>query len=103
MGPSASRIVAVLALITCVVCPVMERFDNWDHTDQTGNDSEYAFVILALCVGAAYSIVRFTVNSEAIADAMSLVGPARKRSSVLAAFTLPVLAATGPPFLPLRI
>jgi len=104
MGASASRIVAVLALITWFVCPVLETFDNWDHTDQTGNDTEYAFVILALCVGVAYSIVRFTVNSEALASgARSVVGPVRKLFSLLVALSLPVLTATGPPLLPLRI
>ena len=104
MGAGASRIVAMLALITCLLCPVMETFDNWDHTDQTGNDTEYALVILALCVGVAYSIVRFTINSETLAfGARSVVCPARKLFSVLVGFTRPILAATGPPVSTLRI
>jgi hypothetical protein len=34
-------------------------FDNWDHTVQTGNDTEYSVVLLALCVGVLYSFARF--------------------------------------------
>jgi hypothetical protein len=34
-------------------------FDQWDHTLQTGNDTEYTFVILALCVGVAFSLKWF--------------------------------------------
>jgi hypothetical protein len=37
--------------------------DNWDHTTQTGNDTEYALVVLALCVGMAYSFARFIFKS----------------------------------------
>ncbi len=43
-------------LLTCFVCPLVDMFDNWDHAMQTGNDTEYAFVVLALCVGVAYSL-----------------------------------------------
>src|SRR6266478_2801262 len=58
----ASRITVTLVLLTCLVCPLLETFDTWDHTVQTGNDTEYALVVLALCVGAAYSLVRFTLK-----------------------------------------
>jgi hypothetical protein len=34
-------------------------FDKWDHTLQTGNDTEYTFVIIALCVGVACSLKWF--------------------------------------------
>ena len=47
-----------LALAICFVCPLVEMFDQWDHTMQTGNDTEYALVVLALCVGAAYTFAR---------------------------------------------
>jgi hypothetical protein len=53
-----SRIVVASILIICVICPLLEVFDRWDHTLQTGNDGEYAMVVLALCVGAMYSIAR---------------------------------------------
>ena len=48
--------IAGLVLAICLVCQVAEMFDQWDHTLQTGNDTEYSFVVLALCVGVAYSL-----------------------------------------------
>jgi hypothetical protein len=51
---------ATLVLLTCIICPLAETFDHWDHTLQTGNDTEYALVVLALSVGVSYSLVRFT-------------------------------------------
>src|ERR1700730_1831325 len=57
-----SRTVATLVLAICLVCPVVEMFDHWDHAIQTGNDSEYSLVFLALCVGVAYSFARFIVT-----------------------------------------
>lgn len=52
------RVTAIIALIICIVCPVVEMFDHWDHTLQTGNDTEYTLVVLALCVGLAFSLAR---------------------------------------------
>ena len=63
MRTRASRIIATVILVTCLVCPLVELFDNWDHTVQTGNDTEYALVVLALCVGVAYSFARFIFKS----------------------------------------
>lgn len=42
----------ILILVICFACPVLEMFDHWDHTAKTGQDSESAFVILAVCAGA---------------------------------------------------
>ncbi len=52
----------MLVLAICLVCPLVEVFDHWDHTMQTGNDTEYGLVVLALCVGVAYSFSRFIAN-----------------------------------------
>jgi hypothetical protein len=54
MQSKFSRGVVTLVLAICIVCPVIEIFDHWDHTLQTGSDTEYAFVILGLCVGVVY-------------------------------------------------
>jgi hypothetical protein len=54
-----SFFVALCALAICLSCQVTEIFDQWDHTVQTGSDTEYTFVVLALCVGAAYSLKWF--------------------------------------------
>jgi hypothetical protein len=59
MRSRLSQITATLALLICLVCPLLEMFDYWDQTIQTGNDTEYGLVVLALCVGAAYSFARF--------------------------------------------
>src|SRR5207302_189474 len=48
MRSRASQIAVTLVLLTCLICPLVETFDNWDHTIQTGNDTEYALVVLAL-------------------------------------------------------
>jgi hypothetical protein len=37
-------------------------FDSWDHSLQTGQDTEYTFVVLALCVGVVYVLVRLIVT-----------------------------------------
>jgi len=37
-------------------------FDHWDHTLQTGQDTEYTFVVLALCVGTLYALARLIVT-----------------------------------------
>lgn len=58
----ASRITVALALLICLICPLVETFDNWDHTIQTGNDTEYSLVVLAL--GVAYSYARLFFKSR---------------------------------------
>lgn len=58
------RIIVTLVLLICLVCPFVEMFDRWDHTIQTGNDTEYALVLLALCVGVGYSVTRFLFKAS---------------------------------------
>ncbi len=53
------RVIVTLVLLTCTVCPLVETFDRWDHTLQTGNDTEYALVVLALCVGVSCAFAQF--------------------------------------------
>jgi hypothetical protein len=60
---SASRVVGTIALLACLICPVLEVFDRWDPPIQSGNDTEYTFVIVAMCVGAAYLLVRSILES----------------------------------------
>ena len=57
-----SRIIAALVLLISVVCPLIEMFDYWDHTAQTGSDTEYIFVIIALCVGVTFTFARFVLG-----------------------------------------
>ena len=57
-----SRVIVTLVLLTCFVCPVLEMFDRWDHTLRTGQDTEYTFVVIALCVGAVFAFARLIVT-----------------------------------------
>jgi len=93
-------------LVTCLVCPLVELFDNWDHTAQTGNDTEYALVVLALCVGVAYSFARFIFKSALLGFVgKSLFASCAQKFSFSApsSFTSLLFDATSSPPLPLRI
>jgi hypothetical protein len=106
MRSRASRLTATLVLLTCFICPLLETFDSWDHTLQTGNDTEYTLVLLALCVGVAYSFARFIFKS-------ALLGLVAKRifaccaqqpsRSTSCSFAPVVFEEISPPNLPLRI
>src|SRR5215469_3248818 len=105
MHPRASRIVAIIALLICLVGPLVETFDNWDHTLQTGNDSEYAVVVIALCVGVAYSFARFILKLSSLGwVAKSVLSFAAKKAPCLPDdFAFLHSHTTSPPPLPLRI
>jgi hypothetical protein len=96
----------MLVLLICLVCPVLEIFDHWDHTVQTGNDTEYTFVILALCVGALYTLARTllrvsgTSQSKRIAITDGLL-PNCSRASVI--LEVQALISASPPLAALRI
>lgn len=106
MRTRASRIIVTLALLTCLICPLLETFDTWDHTIQTGNDTEYALVILALCVGVAYSFARFVFKIpllKAVADlASNLCAPNFLPFAVRCSFFVCPIPLSPPP-LALRV
>jgi hypothetical protein len=62
MKKKATFAVGAVALAVCVLCPLVDLFDQWDHALQTGSDSEYPLVVLALCVGLAFFLARVTVT-----------------------------------------
>jgi len=64
MRTRVSLITGSIALAICLVCPLVEMFDQWDHTLQTGNDTEYMLVLLALCVGAVFVLGQFIVGLD---------------------------------------
>ena len=106
MRSRASRIAATLALLTCLVCPLVETFDNWDHSMQTGNDTEYGLVVLALCVGVGYSFAHFIFRSASLGFAAKSVFAhcfLKSFLSTASSFTFLLFDATSPPSLPLRI
>jgi hypothetical protein len=106
MQARASRIIAMLALLTCLICPVVETFDTWDHTIQTGNDTEYSLVILALCVGVTYSFAHFIFKSPLVGLVGTAVFASCAQRSFLSApnrVTSLLSDATSPPPLLLRV
>jgi hypothetical protein len=100
-----SLIVVRLVLITCLVCPVVEMLDSWDHTIQTGNDTEYALVVVALCVGVVYSLARVILKPVLFGLVARTVLPSGVHDVPVWArvFTSLLSDGTGPPPLPLRI
>ncbi len=106
MRSRASRITVSLVLLTCLICPLLETFDTWDPPIQTGNDTEYALVIIALCVGVAYSFARFIFKSVPVGFVTKSVFASGAQQPFLSAqfgFTLLLFDATSPPSLLLRI
>src|SRR5260370_8568555 len=98
MRSRAFRITAALALLTCLICPLVETFDTWDHTIQTGNDTEYGLVVLALCVGVAYSFAHFIFKSALFGFiAKSVFASFVQKSFVSAASSFPLLFVTTIP------
>jgi hypothetical protein len=72
----------MLVLLICLVCPLLETFDSWDRTAQTGNDTEYTFVLLGLCVGVLYTFARFVFRFPLLKSALDLVSGLRARSAL---------------------
>jgi hypothetical protein len=106
MRSRASRITATLVLLTCLIGQLLETLDHWDHTIQTGNDTEYTLVLLALCAGVAYSFARFVFKSAPLGFVAKNVFASCAQQfflSVPGGFTLLLSDATGPPILALRI
>jgi hypothetical protein len=103
----ASKIVAALVLLVCFVCPLVELFDYWDDSVQTGNDTEYGLVVLALCVGVAYTFARFVFKSRTILDLVSRYifppGVDKPSWSETGYSGVPLFEDRSPPGLPLRI
>jgi hypothetical protein len=105
MRSRTSRATVTLALLICLICPLVETFDNWDHTMQTGNDTEYALVAVAMCVGVAYSFARFIFKSALrfVTESVLAFYPQNSFFARPCSFTLLPFEATSPPSLPLRI
>ena len=98
--------IAALVLLTCLICPLVETFDSWDHTLQTGNETEYSLVVLALCVGVAYSFVRFSFKcARFVFLAMSIFTFCAQKSFLSTSYSFASLLfeEISPPRLPLRI
>lgn len=108
MQSGISRVAAALALLTCLICSILEMFDRWDHTLQTGQDTEYSLVLLALCLGAAYAFVNLVVRCVQLNIFATLAAYLRCGESLSLLLhgndgLSAVLIDRSPPRLPLRI
>ena len=99
------RTFLTLILAICFVCPIVEMFDYWDHTIQTGSDTEYALVVLALCVGVAYSFARIIKQALAlcISAFASLSSPQSVSRQPHLSLTSRLFDVVTPPPLEIRI
>ena len=105
MRSRASFLIALCALAICLSGQVAEVFDQWDQTVQTGSDTEYTFVVVALCVGVSYSLRWFAPEISApgvVASAIAFFAVDSFSIRVIhhAASTL---TAASPPSIALRI
>jgi len=106
MQSRSARITVTLVLLICIICPLVETFDYWDQTMQTGNDTEYALVVLALCVGVGYSFMRSIFKSTLLGFVTNGVFAARAQRLFFSApsrLNLLLFEPVSPPALPLRI
>ena len=102
----SSQFVAAAVLLVCLVCPVLEMFDHWDKTEQTGNDTEYALVVLGLCIGVGYSFARYIVQvAVRLRTRNHVLAKSAPRPTTFACvtsfFVIPI--PLSPPILSLRI
>ena len=75
-------------------------FDHWDHTLQTGNDTEYSLVVLALCLAAAYSLTRVVPTlSPVLGSFVRALTHSRALKGLESAFcgVTQIAVSTGPP------
>ena len=102
---ATTRIVTVVLAI-CLACPLVDMFDYWDHAPQTGNDTEYTFMILGLCVGALYTVARAVLKitgnsrSKRVTVTDGALSTCSRASVVL---DVQALISASPPLAALRI
>lgn len=98
-------LVVFAVLVTCLVCPVMQMLDRWDHEFQTGQDSESALVLVALCFGVTFSLVQAIIKiyrgSPAINN--SVCSPLSRTPQILIGAVAAALISASPPPAILRI
>lgn len=92
-------------LLICVLCPLIESFDFWHSTFDGGNDTEFALVVAALCVGVSYIVTRLIFKSKLVTSIFSSVFAhyPEQRFAFGLGFDPLRFIATSPPILPLRI
>jgi hypothetical protein len=94
-----------IVLTVCFICPMVEMFDQWHDTIETGSDTEYTVVVLALCIPVAVSFSRFFQRAARLVRAATAqFNPQKSPSGVSEAeFAFVFMRATSPPITSLRI
>ncbi len=105
MRARASLIISVISLAICVVCPLLDMFDQWDHVLQTGHDTEYPLVVLALCIGAAFVLARLiiTLSSQPLVSKIRFALQYALNAALGLTPSATLIPAQGSPPLSLRI
>lgn len=103
MRTRASFITGAIALAICLMCPIVDLFDQWDHALQTGNDSEYPLMILALCVGVALVLGRFILTLAPNILVSSVRYALQSAMNSLPCLSAPFALNTGPASPPLHL
>jgi hypothetical protein len=99
------RVALFIVLTVCFICPMVEMFDHWHDAVETGSDTEYTVVVLALCIPVAVSFSRFFHRAvRLVRAAAAQFNPQKSPCRVSEAeFAFVFLSATSPPILSLRI
>jgi hypothetical protein len=97
--------IVTLVLAICLLCPLIDMFDYWDHAPQTGNDTEYTFVIVGLCVGALYTFARVVlkISRSARSKGTAVMDGCLALSSTSLNLIVNGLISASPPLAALRI
>jgi len=98
------RAALFIVLTVCFICPMVEAFDQWHDAVETGSDTEYAVVVLALCIPVALSFSRLFQRaiSEVVRATIAPCKPQKSNEPELE-MTFVLSSATSPPVLSLRI
>ena len=100
------RGVLFIVLTVCFICPMVEMFDHWHDAIQTGSDTEYAVVVLALCIPVAASFSRVVRRAMSGVVRAVIASPHHQKSRCYGSdfeLTFVLLSATSPPIFSLRI
>src|SRR5262249_50704589 len=86
------RCVIVVALAAMFGGHVTELFDQWDHTARTGEDIDYAVVVVAGCIGAAFVAIS---KLTSMAASWFVASPAMPLMQLSAGYTLVAFESTS--------
>jgi hypothetical protein len=81
-------------------------FDRWDHELQTGQDTESAMVVVALCLGATFALVQAILRISRVSlltRNLTVCSPLKNSLQGLIRAAAAVLMSSSSPPISLRI